>query len=226
MTNLKLLEQELVFLGLLDPSRKIYRELGCERALAYIESNYHLLSKIYHPDVNPHNIKKANILQQRLNEANQLISQSSEEDLIRLLENGTCEEAPAKKKILIVEDEIGIQETLRDVLVIEGYDVRTATDGNEGYKAYLQFKPELIITDIIMPQMSGIELIKKIRPKNPHIDVIYMTGFSGFKNLRHDINDEVSKYGYHFIAKPFKISVLLPLINKCLLNESNLNIYA
>lgn len=226
MEELRLLEQELVFLGLLDPARKIYRELGRERALAYIKSNYHLLSKIYHPDMNPDNRKKANILQQRLNQANKLISEASDEDLISLLEKGVREEAPAKKKILIVEDEFGIQETLRHVFIMEGYDVRTAVDGEDGYRAYLKFKPELVLTDVIMPNMSGIELVQKIRQDNSNIKVIYISGFFGFKNLKRDINDEVLKYDYPFLTKPFRISALLDLVDKYLNNENGLNLYA
>src|SRR5574340_1057183 len=140
MDKSALLKQELIFLDLLDKARKIYRELGRERALSYIKSHYRLLSKVYHPDLNPGNEEKAKILQQRLNLANKLISQASDEDILILLGEGPERGVPAKKKILVVEDEFGLQETLRDVFSMEGYDVRTAVDGEKGYQVSLQFK--------------------------------------------------------------------------------------
>ena len=74
MDTLILLERELIFLGLLEKAREIYTELGSHSALSYIKSSYHLLSKVYHPDLNPHNKEKAKVLQQRLNEISRLIS--------------------------------------------------------------------------------------------------------------------------------------------------------
>ena len=85
MDKLTLIEQELSFLGLLDKAREIYNELGSNGALSYIRSSYHLLSKIYHPELNPGNEEKARELQQRLNIIIDLISQTTDDDIISLL---------------------------------------------------------------------------------------------------------------------------------------------
>ena len=61
------LERELSSLGLLDKTREIYCEMGLSAAMWYIKSSYHLLSKVYHPDLNPENIEKANKVQKQLN---------------------------------------------------------------------------------------------------------------------------------------------------------------
>jgi len=105
MDKLILLEQELSFLGLLDKAREIYRELGSNSALSYIKSSYHLLSKIYHPDLNPGNEEKALSLQQRLNNISELISQTKDKDIITILQKDSPEKSKPKKKILLVEDE-------------------------------------------------------------------------------------------------------------------------
>ena len=207
-----LIERELIFLGLLDKAREIYSEFGSKGALSYIKSSYHLLSKVYHPDLNPGNEKKAISLQQRLNRVSELIGQASDEELIGLLKKGLHEEAKTKKKVLVVEDEFGIQETLRDVFRLEGYDVRVAVDGENGYKTFLEFKPDLVVTDIIMPKMTGIEMVKKIRQDHPKIKVIYISGFFGLRNMKRDLNEDVLKYGYPCLSKPFKISALLELV--------------
>lgn len=227
MEKLILIEQELIFLGLLDKAREIYIELGCNSALSYIKSSYHLLSKVYHPDLNPGKEEKAVRLQQRLNNASKLISQTSDTDLIGILAKGlTDEDQKAKKKILVVEDEFGIQELLRDVFTMEGYDVRIAVDGEEGYQAFLEFKPGLVFTDIVMPKMSGIELIRKVRQTHPKIKVIYMSGFLGLKNVKRDLNDDVLAYGYPCLSKPFKISTILEIVDKYLNHQPEVNLYA
>jgi CheY-like chemotaxis protein len=219
MEKLALLERELIFLGLLDKAREIYRELGRASALSYIKSSYHLLSKVYHPDLNPGREEKANHLQQRLNQTSALISQTSDEDLIGLLKKGMPKEAPAKKRILVVEDEFGLQETLRDVFIMEGYDVRVAVDGQDGYRAFLEFKPDLVLTDVVMPEMSGMELVRKIREKSAAIKVIYISGFFGLRNVKRDLNEDILTYGYHCLSKPFKISTMLEMVDDYLSNR-------
>jgi CheY-like chemotaxis protein len=226
MNRILLLEQELIFLGLLEKAREIYDEFGSNSALSYIKSSYHLLSKVYHPDLNPDNEKKAKNLQQRLNHVSKLISEASDEELINLLNKGRQEEARRKKKILIVEDEFGLQETLRDVFRMEGYDVRVAVDGEKGYQAFLEFKPDLVFTDVVMPKLSGIELVRKIRQDNPKIKVIYISGFFGLRNVKRDLNEDVLKYGYPCLSKPFKISAMLELVEEYLNDRIGLHRHA
>ncbi len=69
------LEDELIYLGLFHKARDIYFELGADAVLSYIKSSYLLLSKVYHPDLNPRNKVKAEMTQQRLNKLSQLIDQ-------------------------------------------------------------------------------------------------------------------------------------------------------
>jgi CheY-like chemotaxis protein len=226
MDKIILIERELIFLGLLDKAREIYGEFGSTSALSYIKSSYHLLSKVYHPDLNPANEKKAKSLQQRLNHVRELISQASDEELIKLLKKGLHEEVSRKKKILVVEDEFGLQETLRDIFRMEGYDVRVAVDGEKGYQAFLEFKPDLVFTDVVMPIMSGIELVKKIRQGHPKIKVIYISGFFGLRNVKRDLNEDVLKYGYPCLSKPFKISAMLELVDRYLHNQTGLDMHA
>jgi CheY-like chemotaxis protein len=226
MDTLIQLERELIFLGLLDKAREIYSELGRDSALSYIRASYHLLSKVYHPDLNPGNEEKAKGLQQRLNKTSKLISQTSDEKLIRLLKKDLRKGIQAKKKILVVEDEFGIQETLRDIFIMEGYDVRVAVDGVKGYEMYLKFEPDLVFTDVVMPNMSGVELVKKIREKNPKIKVIYISGFFGLRNIKRELNEDVLKYSYPCLSKPFKISSMLELVDKYLNDQMDVNLYA
>jgi CheY-like chemotaxis protein len=210
------LEMDLVDLGLLEKAREICSELGEISALSYIRSSYRLLSKVYHPDINPGNVDRARELQETLNRLNEGLRQVGDEALIALLKTseGAGQSKPAKKKILVVEDEFGLQETLRDVFQMEGYDVRVAVDGDKGYKTYLKFRPDLVFTDIVMPKMNGLELVSRIREMDPRIKVVYMSGFFGVRLLKDALDEEVRKYGYPVLSKPTKISVMLELIKE------------
>lgn len=69
-------------------------------------------------------------------------------------------------KILVVEDNVDSRDLLSKLLVMNGYDVLSASDGESGYAAALQHLPDLIITDINMPRMDGFALLKKVRLVN------------------------------------------------------------
>jgi len=215
MKNMNALERDLSALGLLEKAREIYSELSEQSAVSYIRSSYRLLSKVYHPDLNPENAEKARKFQQKLNRLNESLKSVSDRELVALV-RGKADPKPvsAKKKILVVEDEFGLQETLRDVFQMEGYDVRVAVDGDKGYKAYLKFKPDLVFTDIVMPKMNGLELVRKIREIDSGIKVIYISGFFGVRPLKDELDEEVQRYGYPVLSKPTKISVMLDLIRQ------------
>ena len=206
------IEKELIYLGLHEKAREIYSELGETAALSYVRSSYRLLSKVYHPDLNPKNKEKAKIAQQRLNRFSHLLSRMSDKELIKLIKKGLNKEGKRKNKILIVEDELGLQKLLGDILWSEGYDVRVAEDGNSGYETGCLFRPDLVLTDILMPGMSGLELVRKMRKRTPWIKVIFISGFFGVKNLKQELDEEILRWGYGALSKPFKTSELLDLI--------------
>ena len=211
------LERDLAALGLFDKAREICFELGEESAVSYIKSSYRLLSKVYHPDLNPKNTVKARELQQKLNRVNSRLKGIKDRELVQLLRKKTgADPVSGKKRILVVEDEFGLQETLRDVFQMEGYDVRVAVDGDEGFRVYRKFQPDLVFTDIVMPKMNGLELAGKIREVDPNIKVIYMSGFFGVRPLKKAMDEEVLKYGYPVLSKPARISLMLELVKEYL----------
>ncbi|MBN1103459.1 MAG: response regulator [Deltaproteobacteria bacterium] len=215
MQELEQLEKDLLLLGLLDKAREIYCELGESASLSYLRSSHRLLSKVYHPDLNPGNEQKAMKMQQRLNRVSETLGRLSDEQILDLVRRKIPKEKESKKKkILVVEDEFGLQEIFRDVFLMEGYDVKVAVDGDQGYELYRQFEPDLVFTDVVMPKMSGLELVRKIRETNPKIKVIYISGFFGIKGLKQDLDEEILRYGYPTLAKPFRPSAMLDLVRE------------
>ena len=104
-------------------------------------------------------------------------------------------------------------------------------DEGGGYRGYfgvnvvkvIEIKPDLVFTDVVMPKMSGIELVKKIRRDHPKIKVIYISGFFGLRNIKRDLNEDVLKYGYPCLSKPFKISAMLELVDEYINNQIGLH---
>jgi CheY-like chemotaxis protein len=104
------------------------------------------------------------------------------------------------KKILLVDDEAGFAELLRDLLVMDGYEVELAHDGEEGLEKLRTFTPDAIISDIVMPRLSGFEMFKKIRgtPTTASIPFLFITGFQDDRVLQ-----EARKIGvFGILRKP------------------------
>ncbi len=215
------LEKELNLLGMLDKAKEIYRQVGEEAALSYIKSSYRLLSKIYHPDLYQKDREKAEEIQKKINHVASVINRTPDYSLVEYIKKDSKDQKQESKKrwkVLVVEDEFGLQDVLRSVLTMEGYDARVAVDGLNGYKVFKEFKPDLIITDVVMPHINGIELIQKIRKERPQIRVIFMSGFFGVKRLKKELDEEIIKHGYPTLSKPFRVSHMLDIVQDYLKN--------
>ena len=109
----------------------------------------------------------------------------------------------SKKKILVVEDHPGSRMLLVDVLTFANYDVYEAGDGLEGIDMAKQHKPDLILSDMGMPRLSGWEMVPKLKedPELKHIPVVAITAFAMTGDREKAI--ELGCAGY--ISKPIEI---------------------
>ncbi len=117
------------------------------------------------------------------------------------------------KKILVVDDEQTILDTVSDILEDEDYQVITAIDGKECLKIIAEGDmPDLVLLDIWMPGIDGIEVLKKIREENPYLPVIIMSGHATIETAV-----EATKLGaFDFIEKPLSMDQLLVSCEKAL----------
>lgn len=105
-----------------------------------------------------------------------------------------------KGKILVVDDDKLTCELLLDFLQLKGYEAECAESGMEALKMIKKDNYAVVISDIRMPQMNGLELMKKIKSFNPHIEVIMITAHSAM-----DIAMKCMEKGaFGFIQKPMK----------------------
>jgi len=86
-----------------------------------------------------------------------------------------------KKKILIVEDEEGLRLLYKEELETEGYEVLTARNGKEAIKILEEGKPDLVILDIVMPVMNGMEALGRILGKDKKIPIILNSSYPGYR---------------------------------------------
>jgi DNA-binding response OmpR family regulator len=112
------------------------------------------------------------------------------------------------KKILIIEDEQDLIKGLKLNLSDEGFDVDWADNGNEGLRKAVEETPDLIILDIMLPEMDGLEVCRKLRQKNINIPVIMLTAKGG--EIDKVVGLEIGADDY--MTKPFSIRELLARI--------------
>ena len=109
-----------------------------------------------------------------------------------------------KEDILLVDDEEGIRKVLGIALSDRGYKVLTAEDGDGALRLFRETKPAVVLTDIKMPGMDGIELLKRVKEESPDTEVIMITGHGemdlAIKSLKYEATD--------FVTKPINDDVL------------------
>lgn len=115
-------------------------------------------------------------------------------------------------RILVVDDDASIRETFTDHLTGLGHKVTAASNATEGLAALLNFEPGLIITDVRMPGLSGLELLEQIRTARPDLDVIVITAHE-------DMNTAIAamKAGaYDYLVKPLDLDQIDLVVERCL----------
>ena len=113
-------------------------------------------------------------------------------------------------KILVVDDNQDVASVIKWMLEDEGYEVRSARDGQDGYSTYLLFHPDLVLTDIQMPEKNGLELMEYIRGINPTVRTIYMSADPSRYWL--PLEEEKKKYHVDVLEKPFSREELRSLL--------------
>ncbi|WP_078551459.1 response regulator transcription factor [Bacillus alkalicellulosilyticus] len=118
----------------------------------------------------------------------------------------------AGEKILVIEDETKIARVLKLELEHEGYSVSTATTGTQGLATFQEQKWDLVLLDVMLPELNGLEVLRRIRTTGDATPVILLTA-------RDSIPDKVSgldQGANDYITKPFQIEELLARIRVCL----------
>lgn len=117
-----------------------------------------------------------------------------------------------KGKILVVDDETNARTALAELLRDEGYTVETAADGFKALPKVESFAPEILITDLKMPGMDGLELMKKGRAKDSALDVVMMTAFGAVDSAV----SALQQGALHYLTKPINMEELLVVVDRAM----------
>jgi DNA-binding NtrC family response regulator len=115
-------------------------------------------------------------------------------------------------KILIIDDEKPIRNTLRDILQYEKYEIIEAADGSEGLRMATEQKPDLILCDIKMARMDGLEVLSKMQEIDPDIPVVMISGHGTIDTAV----EALKKGAYDYISKPPDLNRLLVTVRNAL----------
>jgi DNA-binding response OmpR family regulator len=116
-------------------------------------------------------------------------------------------------RILVVDDELLIREILRQALIMDGYEVETAANGNEAMKLFNAGEFDLVITDLMMPEKEGIETIQEMKLLAPELKIIAMSGRQGIGSF---LNVAKHLGASAILAKPFEHAALSASIREVL----------
>ena len=117
-----------------------------------------------------------------------------------------------KPAILVIDDEQGILETLRILLKNDGYDVETVQGGKAGLEALKRGRPDVVLADIRMPQVSGLDVLAAVKEQDPETPVILMTAQASLQSAIQAVNQGAFQY----IQKPFPNDYLLEVCRRAL----------
>ncbi len=123
----------------------------------------------------------------------------------------------AAPRILVVEDDSEMRRLLVDELLEEGYLVSQAVDGEDAVLKLAHEEFDLVITDLIMPKVSGLDLLSEVGKTYPRVPAILITAFGDWSSLTQAYERGVC----NFICKPFKIKDLKDAVRKALKKEQS-----
>jgi two-component system KDP operon response regulator KdpE len=116
-----------------------------------------------------------------------------------------------RRNILVVDDEPQITRVLKTTLSSQGYAIRTASDGDEALQVMKEWTPDLLITDLVMPHMNGLELCRHVRAKSP-LPIIVLS-VKGEEKIKVDALDAGAD---DYVTKPFSVNELLARVRAAL----------
>jgi PAS domain S-box-containing protein len=120
----------------------------------------------------------------------------------------------ALARVLVVDDELGPRESLR-MLLKPAYQIQTAENGRTALDLLRRFQPDIVIMDIKMPEMDGLELLRHVKRADPSIEVVMITAYASLETVKHALTHGAFEY----LIKPFSRQDLEDVVHRALLRR-------
>ena len=121
--------------------------------------------------------------------------------------------------ILIVDDEETVRDIIAAALTFAGYHVETASNGREAVQRFERQRADLVITDLVMPEKDGIEIVTELRKTQPDLAIIAMSGQSSHSPLYLGMAKKLG--ARRTLAKPFSVETLLTTVKEVLADSNS-----
>ena len=108
-------------------------------------------------------------------------------------------------RVLVVDDEPSLAELLASVLRYEGWEIQTAGDGLGAVRAAREFRPDAVVLDVMLPDLSGLEVLGRLRAELPHVGVLFLTA----RDAVEDRIAGITAGGDDYVTKPFSLEEVL-----------------
>src|ERR1051325_1665961 len=115
-----------------------------------------------------------------------------------------------RPRILVIDDERSILDTIQILLKSEGYDVVTSQNGREALDEFDTIQPDIVLTDIRMPAMSGLEILAVVQERDPKVPVILMTAQASLQSAVQAVNQGA----FYYLQKPFSNDDLVAICRR------------
>src|SRR3954453_9403825 len=135
---------------------------------------------------------------------------------IKPVDRGWGHKEMVSGRVLVAEDDKSVRDSLVRALTFEGYDVTTAADGSEALMAVLETQPDVIVLDILMPNVDGLTACRRLRERGDRTPVLMLTA-------RHEVSDRVAGLDAgadDYLVKPFALDELLARLRALLRRTS------
>jgi CheY-like chemotaxis protein len=118
-------------------------------------------------------------------------------------------------RILVAEDNTSLLRAIRDTLELDGYRVCGVTNGVQALEAFSHFRPQVIVTDVVMPEMDGFDLYRQVRRESHGMAIPFV--FISVRDVAQAAKQVTSDHSAHFLRKPFGTEELLEAVRKFLI---------
>ena len=123
-------------------------------------------------------------------------------------------------RVLIVDDEQMLREMLQQMLDIEGFETFTASNGSEALSVFKQCDPDVVVTDIIMPEKEGLEIIQILKGKKPNLKILAISGGSYNINVSDILKMAKALGANQALSKPIRRKEFIDTINNLLATDN------
>jgi len=119
----------------------------------------------------------------------------------------------SEKRVLVIDDDQGFRDFARDAAQGQGWLVETAVNGLEGCRAFMRFKPDVVLLDMVMPKMDGVEVLRWFASEGASVKIVLLTGYNPhYADTAEKLGGAMGLDRITMLTKPVRLTALIAAI--------------